>query len=97
MKYFTFLLLFSFSVIAGCIKDETGSVRFRNTSTNPYKLSINGESKGEFGGGTSRIIDLDAGSYTLKAEQVSGFILYPTIKTGQISVSGGDILEWSFP
>lgn len=101
MKFglFSFLLICCISLATGCSKDEfgTGSVKFINKSTNPYKLSINGASKGEISGGSSRIFDLDAGTYALKAEQVSGYILYPTVKEGQITVRRDDILEWSFP
>jgi len=60
-------------------------------------LSINGASKGEFGSKEWRLFYFDAGSYTLKAEQVDGFILFPTVKNGQITVSSGEFLEWSFP
>ena len=43
------------------------------------------------------MIELDAGTYSLKAEQVSGYILYPTVKDGEITVRRDDFLEWSFP
>jgi len=72
-------------------------VKITNNSTNTYKLSINGASKGELGGKEWRNFYLDTGSYTLKAEQVNGFILFPTVKNGQITVSNGELLEWSFP
>jgi hypothetical protein len=98
-KISTFLLLCSLALALGCSKDEfgTGSVKFINKSTNPYKLSINGASKGEISGNSSKIIDLDVGTYTLKAEQVSGYILFPTVKDGEITVRRNDFLEWSFP
>jgi hypothetical protein len=98
-RVFSFLLFFSALLAVECSKDEfgSGSVKFINKSANPYKLSINGASKGEISGGSSKIIELDVGTYALKAEQVSGYILYPTIKNGEITVRRGDFLEWSFP
>jgi len=74
-----------------------GCVKFINKSANPYRLSINGASKGEISGSSSKIIELDAGTYTLKTEQVSGYIRYPTVKDGEITVRRDDFLEWSFP
>lgn len=97
MRHFALMLLFSVALLASCTKDDTGTVRFSNNSSNPYELFINGESKGEFGGLTWRNFDLDAGSYTLKATQVSGYILFPTVKEGQITLKAGESLEWSFP
>lgn len=97
MRYLAFSLIFTIALLMGCTKDETGTVRFKNNSSNPYELFINGESKGEFSGGTWRNFYLDPGVYTLKAEQVSGFVLFPTVKNGQITVESGESLEWSFP
>ncbi|HRD82098.1 MAG TPA: hypothetical protein PLL53_15170 [Saprospiraceae bacterium] len=99
MQSFVFLLFMGIALLTGtgCDKEEIGSVKFSNTSTNPYQLIINGESRGEFSGGSWRIFELKAGYYELRAEQVSGFILFPTVKTGEIWVKDGDYLEWSFP
>ena len=97
MRRFALYTFLSLALLAGCTKNDTGTVRFSNSSSNPYELFINGESKGEFAGGSWRNFDLDAGTYNLKAEQISGFILFPTVKNGEIVVSGGDFLEWSFP
>lgn len=94
----SFFVLCLFSL--GCSLDEldtTGTVRFSNNSSNPYILYINGQSKGEYSGGSWRNVDLEEGTYTLKAEQVSGYLLFPTIKNGQLKVDAGDYLEWSFP
>lgn len=98
-KFFSFLFACTFMMIVGCAKDEYGygSVKFVNRSTNPYELSVDGISKGEISGGDSKTIELDAGYHKLKAEQVRGYILYPTIKNGEITVIRGDLLEWSFP
>ena len=97
LKSFSLLLLFCFALLLGCTKDDTGTLKIRNNSTDTYKISINGASKGEFSSKEWRNFYLDAGSYTLKAEQVTGFILFPTIKNGQINLSSGESLEWSFP
>lgn len=97
LRFYLLSMLFCFSLLAGCSKDDTGTVRFTNNSTDTYRLFINGESKGEFGSREWKNFYLDAGFYTLKAEQVNGFILFPTVKNGQITVSSGDNLQWSFP
>jgi hypothetical protein len=98
-QFFSFLLFCGVVLTIGCSKDEfgSGSVKFINKSANPYNLSINGASKGEISGGSFKVIELDAGTYSLKAEQVSGYILYPTVKDGEITVRRDDFLEWSFP
>lgn len=82
LKIFTFLILCCVAVNLGCSKDEFGSgtVKFINKSSNPYKLTINGSSKGEIGGNNTKILDLDAGTYSLKAEQVSGYYLHRPLK-----------------
>ncbi len=99
-RLFIFLLICCIALTVGCSKDDfgSGSVKFINKSFNPYRLSINGASKGEISGNSSRIFELDAGTYSFKAEQVSGYILYPTVKEEPgIKVRRDDFLEWSFP
>ena len=99
-RFILFSFLISILLLIGCsIEDfeSTGTVRFSNNSSNPYILYINGQSKGEYSGGSWRNVDLEEGTYTLKAEQVSGFLLFPTVKNGQIKVDAGDYLEWAFP
>lgn len=101
MKKVTTLFLF-IAVLAfvGCEKESTcttGTVRFTSTSTNPYNLYIDGVFKKQIPGNTFSEFDLTEGSHQVKAEQVSGFVLFPTIKEGTISVFGCKELEWIFP
>jgi hypothetical protein len=97
LKSFSLFLLFCFALLLGCSKDDTGTLKISNNSTNTYELFINGASKGEFSNREWRNFYLDAGSYTLKAEQVTGSVLFPTVKNGQVTISSGEFLEWSFP
>jgi len=89
------LLLFSTS----CLQDECseGTVKFTNNSTNPYNLLINGEFKEELPGGSFYEIELPEGQHNARAEQVSGFLLFPTVKEKTLNVFGCQETQWVFP
>ena len=98
--YLSFLL-FTFLFISSCKKDiivcPTGKIRISSNSTNPYNIYINGAFKVKLEGNKSVDYDLPEGEYTLKAEQISGYLLYPTIKTEKISIFGCKEVQWIFP
>lgn len=74
----------------GCSKDDNnttspsggyteGTIRFTNNSTNPYNVSIDGVAKGSVNGNTHVELKATKGFHTLKAEQASGYLVYPTV------------------
>jgi hypothetical protein len=87
--YFKVLVLLSIlSVSIGCEKDkQTYEVRFVCESDNPYTLTVDGVSRGSVDGHTYKIIDLEEGTHTWSALQESGYILYPTEKSGDFILS----------
>lgn len=94
------LLLISIVSFFSCEKDTpctTGTVRFTNTSNNPYDLYVDNEYQFRINGNTFSDLDLLEGQRQVKVEQVSGFILFPTILENTISVFGCQESEWVFP
>lgn len=100
--FVTGLLLLSLSILS-CNDDIgtdpclTGTVRFTNTSNNPYNLSIDGVFKFQLNGNSFRELDLSEGQHQAKVEQVSGYILFPTVKETTLNVFGCQETEWVFP
>ncbi|WP_282774680.1 hypothetical protein [Phaeodactylibacter xiamenensis] len=78
----------------GCAKAE---VRFTCTSSNPYNLFINGQFEAVVQGNTFIERELDEGFYKFEVEQISGFILFPTIQEVERNLSCGDRFEFVFP
>jgi len=97
------LLLAATATLAACEKDSknsscaTGKIRITNTSKNPYNVYVNGNYKTQMQGGTFSEYDYPKGHYAMKAEQVSGYVLYPTVATATIDISGCDSKEFVFP
>ena len=106
MKNFNRLIMMSLILSSvmffSCSKDSidnclTGTVRFTNTSSNPYDLWVDGTYQFRLSGNTFRELDLTEGQHNAQVEQVSGYILYPTIKETTLSVFGCQEREWIFP
>jgi hypothetical protein len=75
----------------------TGKIRLTSNSSNPYNLYIDGVLKNKVAGYAYIEYDLPEGSHTFKAEQVSGYVLYPTVKSSTIAIFGCKDTEWIFP
>lgn len=101
MKKLLLMSMVSLSILLsiGCEKDLclTGTARFTNTSNNPYELWIDGEFQRQVSGNTFVEFDLLEGNHTIYVKQISGFLLFPTERTGNISVFGCQEVEWIFP
>jgi hypothetical protein len=92
-------LLLSFAIIS-CTREDsclTGKVRFNNLSSNPYNLYVDGIFKDKISGSTFKDYDLPAGDHVAKAEQVSGYLLYPTIRNWDFNLTGCADTLFSFP
>jgi len=83
------LLTLSFVITTGCKKDESRpnySLRFTNTSENPYLIEIDGTSS-TINGNTFKNYSLVQGTYPWKVTQQSGYLLYPTVKEGTVTLN----------
>jgi hypothetical protein len=80
-----------------CDTNNTGEFRATCTSNNPYFISIDGQSRGQIAGRSFQDFTLSAGTHSFYYEQVSGFLLYPTKGTTNISVAQCGSIEFIFP
>jgi len=80
------------------ILTTTGTLRFVCTSTNPYRIFINGTAAFDMDGGTTRnLFYAPTGSYTIRVLQLSGFVITPTDQTYSGNVTCGQTLTTTFP
>lgn len=83
-----------------CEKDDpclNATVRFTNTSSSPYDLKVDGDFIQRLSGNTFTEVELFEGRRNVRLEQVSGFILFPTIVETTMSVFGCQEQELVFP
>lgn len=105
MKKVLLLSLLSVTLIYSCKKDgqagkpasNEGTIRFTNTSSNPYTIYINGGQVGTVTGKKFREYNKEAGNYILKAVQESGYVIYPTVRETSFYLSAGQEKEFVFP
>lgn len=98
--YFALLLALVSLVGLSCNNEDdcmTGTVRFINTSDNPYNLYIDDQFQLRIEGNSSEVLDLLEGESKGRVEQVSGFVLFPTILERNLVVFGCQEEEWVFP
>ena len=82
------LLMIGVISLSSCKKETqitNYELRFTNTSSNPYFVEINGKTSTLIGN-TFKNYDLPKGTYAWKVTQQSGFILFPTVKQGTVSL-----------
>ena len=82
------LFFLSMVVFSTCAKEEvtpTFNLRFTNISNNPYLVEIDGTSL-VLPGNKFRDYELELGTYAWKATQQSGYILFPTVRSGTITL-----------
>ncbi|MEJ7828841.1 MAG: hypothetical protein WKF91_11610, partial [Segetibacter sp.] len=76
----------------------TGTLRMVNTSSNPYRIFVNGTEFPQIpGGGTTNYKYEPTGNYVIRVLQVSGYALLPTDKTYTGTLSCGATLTTTFP
>jgi hypothetical protein len=96
MKKYLLILTISILIgatisLSGCKKNEEDPIeqsyelRFSNTSDNPYLVEIDGNSN-ILSGNTFRNYNLTKGTYAWKVTQQSGYLLFPTIQEGTITM-----------
>ena len=80
------------------ILSSTCTLKFVNTSTNPYHVYINGVLSFDMNGGTTNYkYNAPIGYYTLRVLQISGYVLYPTDVTYTGTTICGQTLTTTFP
>lgn len=94
-------------LLSSCAKDDTntakpskcttGTIRFTNTSKNPYYIYIDGNVVGLLDGGKFLDEEVNVGSHSVRAKQYSGYILIPTDESNKVSVTGCGSVEFVFP
>jgi hypothetical protein len=73
-------------ILSSCAKMElTHELRFSCTSNNPYLIEIDGHSD-IIQGNSFKDYQLEEGTYAWKVTQQSGYLIYPTIKDGVITL-----------
>lgn len=82
----------------GTSTPTTGTLYFKNTQSDPYTMYLDGTNIGVLQpGNTSSGYTVSSGiSHAVKAEQFSGYILYPTVYTGTATLNPGGSVTWEF-
>ncbi len=70
-----------------CEQNNTGEVSVSNTQSDPYKVYVNGGYKQLVSSKSKTSFDLSPGTYTIKLEQSSGYVLYPTVYTKSVTIN----------
>ena len=99
-QIFSLAIFLCIVLFCSCNKEDEcldATVRFTNTSDYPYNLYVDVAFQKEITGNTFFEIDLLEGEHSARAEQVSGFLLFPTIKKTTLNVFGCQEVGWVFP
>lgn len=109
MKHYTILYMLIFALfMSSCSESEklepcevnrTGTITVSNSSSNPYNVYVDGVFKIQLAGGSiSQKITISEGNgRQLYAEQVSGYLFYPTTKTSTFNVVRCTDYSWQIP
>lgn len=101
-------ILFFLLIMASCKKENpqptqpaapaSGTIYFKNTQSDPYIIYLDGSNMGILTpGNTSSAYSVTPNiGHTVKAEQYSGFVLYPTIFTDALTLNPGAAVTWAF-
>ncbi|SRR5450759_1993260 len=80
------------------ILSSTGILKFVSTSSNPYRIFINGTATFDMNGGTTQYeYYMPTGSYSLRVLQLSGYVISPTDITYNGTLNCGSTLIITFP
>lgn len=80
------------------ILTSTGTLKFVNSSSDNYKIYINGTDAGNVAGKTTIYKYYSPiGSYSIRALQLDGYILYATDKTYTGTLTAGGTISTTFP
>ncbi len=81
-----------------CETENIGYITMTCTSDNPYNIYIDGVYTFQMAGNTFRDDhELSAGTHSLRAEQESGYLIYPTIREIDLTIGQCEKRSWVFP
>jgi len=81
-----------------CESEDIGYVTITSTSDNPYDVYLDGELIFRLQGNSFKDdYEISTGTHILKTEQVSGYILYPTVREKEIVIAQCEKQSWVFP
>ena len=76
---------------------DTGILTFTNNSSNPYKVYVNDQLTTIIDGVSTKSYYFPPAYYSIRVEQQSGYVLYPTIITYTGTLNCGATLTTTFP
>lgn len=79
------------------ILKSTGTLTLKSTSSNPYRIFINGDPIIDLQGYGNKSYTLPVGTFTVRVLQLSGYLIYPTDKTYSATIVCGATTEVIFP
>lgn len=80
------------------ILSSTGTLKFVSTSSNPYRIYINGTAAFDMNGGTTQYkYYMPTGSYSIRVLQLSGYVFTPTDQTYTGTLNCGQTMTITFP
>lgn len=80
------------------ILTSTGTLKFVCTSSNPYRVFLNGVATSDMNGGTTLMrYYMPTGAYSIRVLQLSGYALTPTDITYSGTLGCGSTLTTTFP
>ena len=91
-----FLLSNAVNTYSTTISDK-GILIFTNNSSNPYNVYVNDQLLITMDGNSTKSYYYPPANYSIKVVQQSGYVLYPTIQTYNVTSSCNSILTTSFP
>ena len=82
-----------------CELNQTGTIAISNNSSNPYDIYIDDQFEMRLSGNniSQKIRILEGNGRKLYAEQVSGYVLYPTERTNYFNVVRCSDYSWQIP
>lgn len=106
MKKFILGAALAALLLPSCNKDENpepepapemGTIRFTNSSDDPYNVYVDGTSEGTVAGHGIKEVQRKSGSYELKAVQQSGYADTPRKVIVYVYVPEGEPRDFLFP
>lgn len=106
---FIIISLFAATMLSACQKNEetkpecernkTGTITISNSSSNPYDIYIDDKFQIRLDGNhiSSGILIQEGNDRKLYAQQVSGYVLYPTKRTDYFNVLRCSNYSWQIP
>lgn len=74
-----------------------GTLKVTSTSSNPYKIEIDGDYAGIINGHDTKTWKKNKGTYSVRVIQQSGYVLYPTDKNYVAVIKSNETTIITFP